>query len=1408
MAPKLLEKLRNDPNLTRAGVGIARGAKGFPAGTGRYLARKLPVVQWLPNYSPGWLVNDIIAGISVGLVALPQAITFSMQADVPIKDALLGSWLPPIIYTLMGTSRDITPGLTATTTLFTGQVVKTIVTLAPAVPPVFIITMVSFAVGIWSLILGLLNLGFIFDLLSQPVVDGFIMGVSQIVVLGQIPAILGLVGISPVFMDQMPQILKSLNLIKASSIGLAVTGIVLMVALQFIGKKWGSKNRALKTFCTARHIIVIGIFTLVSFLVNKNLGTEPVWQITAQVDPVIPNPTIPNSILLQNLLLPAVAITLFVALEHISLAKSLANLKGYSFDPSQELVSLGITNTINSLIGGAPVGGVPLAASSPPLILLYSIFQLGSVLKWIPAPTLAAVILVSVVEAAPPMGLLGIYWKISFVDFLANILAFNTTLLVSGQVGIGMGFAISTFYTLFRLMSTRPTTLSSSDLENQHNPGHSSWWTKGDTVPDGTAVISIPRDLMYLNAKRIKKNILDSVYTDFYGIPPSDAEKRERNWNFCAEKYIARLRRLAGISRVETKRLRILILDLSAVSFVDATGMQALTAIKKEIRVYGGINVEMRFVGMKEGVKKRFKRAGWGLTSPYETELLDPEILEVVSVERDLVFDHLALAVQYQNSVGKGMRVNDAFNWFFPTRNGGVASNYIEYPQRTEIINEKLFISDPQRLLKPEIISLNMSSSSKSSSIYDNLPVDSSTIRILTLLPSSSPSSEIHFLLSTAKFLRSPKDAGTIKKIATPFEALSYTWGAKEPRYNLVCQGSKIDVNKNLHEALKALRYPTVERKLWVDAICINQADNNEKSTQVPLMKYIYQHAKRVMIWLGPEDNGTETAFRLIRLAAKCAHRELGVLSIPFFSRSANWLFYWLLGAIYYYFGWEPKTISHEEFSAEANKARGFPSMEIQKDIDEWVALAGILKREWFSRCWIKQESAFASVAKIQVGTHVLDWSDLCLAIRFFANKRYAQVFGPQTLKRLHPELQNLQTFEGFDEVIRNVYALCVYSRISMGRTAWHPMPLIALLDATRSLQASMEVDKVYAMLGLAKEESEITVDYDTSVRVLYTKVARLLLQTPPGQAQATYPLQALAHVKHYPESNDGKEKADNTEPDESLPSWVACWHDPRQQSDARKDNESPRMFLISDLKSSVKFTAGGTEYVPPVVDPLKPEDPYEISFEGFEFGTISTTSEPLKTLPLSRSRLWDLVTDIWKVVQNRHVLYPTGERIDEALAQTLTMSDTASLMASQGEDTYHAIDFQHFCGEYIRLKALVGEEHVKSLTFSRDLQRTCRSRKLFGTKERYIGVGDITLEKGDLVCVLLGGKTPFILRQVVGSKYRFIVQHDFFPLSAKIGLVDLEMRHSPQLPKVFSQMDVQRQGARFTAWELWLGEV
>lgn len=97
--------LKQDPNLTRIGRGVVLGARGIRAGAGRYFSNKVPITQWVTGYVPTWFIGDAIAGLSVGMLLFPQAVMYSTLARVPVQQALLASWLPGIIYAIMGTTK-------------------------------------------------------------------------------------------------------------------------------------------------------------------------------------------------------------------------------------------------------------------------------------------------------------------------------------------------------------------------------------------------------------------------------------------------------------------------------------------------------------------------------------------------------------------------------------------------------------------------------------------------------------------------------------------------------------------------------------------------------------------------------------------------------------------------------------------------------------------------------------------------------------------------------------------------------------------------------------------------------------------------------------------------------------------------------------------------------------------------------------------------------------------------------------------------------------------------------------------------------------------------------------------------------------------------------------------------------
>jgi sodium-independent sulfate anion transporter 11 len=102
---KIKNGFRYDHNFNALRRSLVRAGKALPTSTQKYAVQKVPILQWLPNYIPKWLLSDIIAGVTVGFLLIPQALAFAALAGIPLQDGLLASWLPALIYSVMGTSK-------------------------------------------------------------------------------------------------------------------------------------------------------------------------------------------------------------------------------------------------------------------------------------------------------------------------------------------------------------------------------------------------------------------------------------------------------------------------------------------------------------------------------------------------------------------------------------------------------------------------------------------------------------------------------------------------------------------------------------------------------------------------------------------------------------------------------------------------------------------------------------------------------------------------------------------------------------------------------------------------------------------------------------------------------------------------------------------------------------------------------------------------------------------------------------------------------------------------------------------------------------------------------------------------------------------------------------------------------
>ncbi|EXM04410.1 heterokaryon incompatibility protein-domain-containing protein [Fusarium oxysporum II5] len=317
-------------------------------------------------------------------------------------------------------------------------------------------------------------------------------------------------------------------------------------------------------------------------------------------------------------------------------------------------------------------------------------------------------------------------------------------------------------------------------------------------------------------------------------------------------------------------------------------------------------------------------------------------------------------------------------------------------------------------------------------------------IRLLTLMPDE----ENHWLRCRLTHVHLHVEENRLPS----FKALSYCWGPEDPKYPIEifheskCEkrlhGRKLSISENLNRALKQLRSEIEEVVIWADQICINQNDDDEKTSQVMLMRDIYQKASSTVIWLGPAADNSAEALNLIPKLLQARERD------------------------------EQEGIQ-TNLLATGGERRGLPAPHSQV----WYDLFAVLKRDWFYRAWIVQEVSVSPHATVLCGDMELSWSDIVKAIQYLADAVLGLTLGLQAFNQLH----NL-------DYLRRCYL--------QGQT----IDPLQLLVQTRRARAKQAEDHIFAFHGFYRNaesfEFNLTlpkypVDYD----VVYVQTANKMLR-------------------------------------------------------------------------------------------------------------------------------------------------------------------------------------------------------------------------------------------------------------------------------------------------------------------------
>lgn len=440
-----------------------------PLSNWRQLLPSLPVLQWGRAYNRETLVSDGVAALIVTIMLIPQSLAYAMLAGLPPEVGLYASVAPLLLYAVFGTSRVLAVGPVAVVSLMTAAAIGQ---QAVAGTPEYwaVAITLAFLSGLLLLAMGLLRLGFLANFLSHPVISGFISASGLLIAASQLKTLLGVKAEGHNFVDLSLSLLSQLGQVHTLTlaIGAATVAFLFWVrsGLKPLLQRVGMKPRAADMVAKTGPVAAIAATTLLTW------GLD--WQaqgvkIVGAVPQGLPPFTLPlwDLGLWQQLLVPALLISVVGFVESVSVGQTLAAKRRQRIEPDQELVALGASNLGAAFSGGFPVTGgfarsvvnFDAGAQTPAAgvltaagITLASLF-LTPALFYLPQATLAATIVVAVLSLVD-FSILRKTWNYAKSDFLAVAATLVATLTVGVETGLVVGVGVSLALYLFR--TSRP----------------------------------------------------------------------------------------------------------------------------------------------------------------------------------------------------------------------------------------------------------------------------------------------------------------------------------------------------------------------------------------------------------------------------------------------------------------------------------------------------------------------------------------------------------------------------------------------------------------------------------------------------------------------------------------------------------------------------------------------------------------------------------------------------------------------------------------------------------------------------------------------------------------------------------------------------------------------------------------
>lgn len=414
------------------------------------IKRLFPILVWLPKYKKKYLAGDLSAGITAGIMLIPQGMAYAMIAGLPPVYGLYAALMPQIVYALMGTSAHLAVGPVAMDSLLVAAGLGTLA-ISGIDHYIAMAIVLALFMGTIQLVLGLLKMGFLVNFLSKPVISGFTSAAALIIGFSQFNHLLGVeLERTSQFHLTLRNIFNSLTQINGYALSIGLLGIVLLVIFKKINKRIPS----------ALLVVVVSILIVYYFKLDA-YGIPIVGEIPRGL-PAFEIPAVSLSAL-SELFPIALTLALVAFMEAVSLSKAIQTKHGYAINPNQELIALGVANIAGSFFKSYPTTGsfsrtavVDLSGGKTGLTGLIGAGIVGGTLLFLtplfyflPNAILAAIILVAVanlIDIRYPKAL----YKNTKDEFFLLLITFLLTLFVGIMEGILFGTLLALLLLVYR----------------------------------------------------------------------------------------------------------------------------------------------------------------------------------------------------------------------------------------------------------------------------------------------------------------------------------------------------------------------------------------------------------------------------------------------------------------------------------------------------------------------------------------------------------------------------------------------------------------------------------------------------------------------------------------------------------------------------------------------------------------------------------------------------------------------------------------------------------------------------------------------------------------------------------------------------------------------------------------------